>query len=459
MSSRQSDHRRWVGFLVAVVLGLAPGAAFGQFTDADGGDHGGADYTPGAGVEIGGVHTNVGNFVIPLGQTNPVRMNQASPGGNTFDISAATITIAGTLDGSGRGFGGGAGGCADGCDAGTATAFGGVGGSGGDGGANNDDGAGSDAGGGGGGGPNGLPGDDGPAVPFLSAAGTAAGGGAGGGAAAALGGTGFGGGGGGGGNCFGGGGGGGGGGSGGANAVAANAGAAGQGAAAGAGGASGGACGTTTAGGNGGYASPGINGDTTTDTSFLVGSGGGGGGGFGSGACGACAGGGGGGGGAGGARIALRATGDITVSGTIISQGSGGGNNGGGGALRGGGGAGGGILISGANVTLTGTLDNRGRLADALSPVNGGTLKAFHTGALVNTAVVTVGRLLTGAPPAPAGGGAAAGDDDDGRSGFKKFIKKNKCFVSTIHGSQGGLGMLLIAVLLAWVTAVYARSR
>lgn len=127
---------------------------------------------------------------------------------------------------------------------------------------------------------------------------------------------------------------------------------------------------------NGGYMTKNGNGDTTTDASVVRGSGGGGGGTCYYGCGGA------GGGGAGGGAVSLISSGDISIMGSITSTGGGGGtggtyywNNYPGGAA--GGGGGGGILVSGLKVTVTGTIDARGRNGNTLSTTNGGTIKVY----------------------------------------------------------------------------------
>jgi hypothetical protein len=110
---------------------------------------------------------------------------------------------------------------------------------------------------------------------------------------------------------------------------------------------------------------------------------------------------GGGGGGGGGGRIWLRAFVSLTITstGSVLSQGSGGGQFG---APTfqsnfGGGGAGGGIMLDCcSDITIAGTVDNRGRLANTLSTTNGGTLKLFHQDNVNNTGTVQTGRLYDG---------------------------------------------------------------
>lgn len=200
-------------------------------------------------------------------------------------------------------------------------------------------------------------------------------------------------------------------------------------------------------GGTGLYA-PAATGDTTTDDSVWPGSGGGGGGGGGGSQhfCGnhnfsGGSGGGGGAGGRGGAAIMLRATESLDVLGSITSRGLVNGGNGGSGpeyntvcrydfrtgggggsansngtgtggaATRsarggssdcalgdaglharsggaGGGGAGGGVLLQAPTVQLTGSINVSGS-----GPGNGGTVKLFHGGPLLEVTTVTAGRV------------------------------------------------------------------
>jgi hypothetical protein len=223
-----------------------------------------------------------------------------------------------------------------------------------------------------------------------------------------AGGSGFGGGGGGGGGYTAGGGGGGGGGTGGKDAQWYNGG--------NGGGAYGGAGGPGTsgglssgqAGGNGGYMAAGSNGDTTKDASIVMGSGGGG--------CGSSSnggsGGGGGGGGAGGGAVALISTGDMEMAGSVASTGGGGGMAGNNAGAGGGGGAGGGILLQGIKLTVTGTVDARGRTTNALSTNNGGTVKIYYAvdnvgGSVQGGRVYKNGRPVMGELLTPARDGAA----------------------------------------------------
>lgn len=201
----------------------------------------------------------------------------------------------------------------------------------------------------------------------------------------------------------------------------------------GTGGAGGNSCdrcnaGNGTIGSLGGYASSGINGDTSTDESLLIGSGAGGGGGGGASygpnctSYGLSSGGGGGAGGRGGGSIwlygsvGLQVAGIVSASGTSLNGNGGGGqavgvntscanpcqyigaggNNdlpgtstgGSGGGIatgvgsggnggNGGGGAGGGILLKSPLVTVTGTVRSLGGNSN---PINGGTLKIFYQG-------------------------------------------------------------------------------
>jgi hypothetical protein len=155
-----------------------------------------------------------------------------------------------------------------------------------------------------------------------------------------------------------------------------------------------GGSGQAVKGGDGGYAASGTNGDSSTDMSILRGSGGGGG-------SAGDANGGGGGGGAGGGSVSLVSDGDITIGGTVTVTGGGGGAGGqdsSGLGGKGGGGGGGGILLFGQKVTVTGSIDARGREANLLSTVNGGTVKIFYAD---DSAVGTIhaGRKYTNGRP------------------------------------------------------------
>lgn len=110
------------------------------WTNTGGGDHNGADWTPGNGETIGGTHTNIGSFTITSGYT--VDISQ----GSDLKIFADDIDVDGTLNGNGKGYaagssklsgtgpGGGVGNNSTGAGAGGG-GYGGAGGQGGDSGA------------------------------------------------------------------------------------------------------------------------------------------------------------------------------------------------------------------------------------------------------------------------------------------------------------------------------------
>jgi hypothetical protein len=314
----------------------------------------------------------------------------------SLGLQAGWIIIGpgGAIMADGRGYGGGGG-------ASQKTGSGGLGGTAGKGGAGDS----SSYSAGGGGGSNGGAGGTGGTYGTSGVPGTEAGGGKGGDVAlgscvGGAGGTGYGGGGGGGsgignspvpipivGDAAGGGG----GGTGGTTGNGATTGGNGAGPAAGIGGS-----GSAVKGNDGGYASAGLNGDTSTDMTILRGSGGGGG------SSAPRAWGGGGGGGAGGGCIALVSSGNMTVDGSITSTGAGGGTGGQdatglGGA--GGGGAGGGVLLIGQTVTVTGTIDARGRNGNTLGIANGGTVKIFYAVDEFSSGTIQAGRKYTNGRP------------------------------------------------------------
>ncbi|MGQ9582908.1 MAG: OmpL47-type beta-barrel domain-containing protein [Thermoplasmatota archaeon] len=151
---------------------------------------------------------------------------------------------------------------------------------------------------------------------------------------------------------------------------------------------------------NGGYMANASNGDSTTDMTVVKGSGGGGG----SSAQYYC--GGGGGGGAGGGAVTLVAEGELTIQGRVSTTGGGGGGY----ALtwdyyasaKGGGGAGGGICLSGKFVSISGTVDARGRDKDQLSASNGGTVKIFYFSKSIS-GTIQAGRTYSNGLPAMRG--------------------------------------------------------
>ncbi|MDE2490570.1 MAG: hypothetical protein KGM24_06955 [Elusimicrobia bacterium] len=94
---------RTTALLAALFLALPAGAA-----TISGSDLGGGDLSPLNGDVLSGTFTDVGQFTIPAGATVYIAA------GVPLRVYAATVTIAGTLDGSGRGQFGGAGGGAGG---------------------------------------------------------------------------------------------------------------------------------------------------------------------------------------------------------------------------------------------------------------------------------------------------------------------------------------------------------
>lgn len=424
-------HRRKAGFIVALFL-LVPSLPAAL---ADGERH-----SPGAVPAREMIVDNGQDLIVPAAETYQiygchsysrcVRINGtlvvAPFDGNdemkgSVWVQSASIYIgpAAKIVADGRGYGGGGGGQSDSVPA--AGGSGGKTGSGGNGASATVAGAPSNAGCGGGGGSNGGTGGFG----FQQGgAGTESGGGAGGSTAknkGGVGGSGYGGGGGGGAAESVSGGGGGGGGSGGADApgTTGGKGAGDRGGAAGPG--INGYCGAAQAGKNGGYLEAEKNGDNTTDASVVKGSGGGGGG------ASSMYGGGGGGGGAGGGAITLVSSGELTIAGSIGTTGGGGARGGISGtsitpdpddrgsmllgpqpvakqntAGAAGGGAGGGIALLGWKVVITGKLDTRGRQADALSNINGGTIKIFYAECQL-AGTMQHGRLFTNGRPAMMG--------------------------------------------------------
>jgi len=155
-------------------------------------------------------------------------------------------------------------------------------------------------------------------------------------------------------------------------------------------------------GNDGGYMVAGTNGDTTAGIGIVKGSGGGGGtsnmgmaikSGWG----------GGGGGGAGGGAVAIVAERDITIGGSVTTTGGGGGTGGAdlsGSGGTGGGGAGGGVLLWGQKVTVTGSIDARGRTKNSPSTTNGGTVKIFYAVDQFSAGTIQAGRKYTNGRPA-----------------------------------------------------------
>lgn len=67
-----------------------------SFTNTGGGDHEGADWTPVDTTIIGGVHYNIGTFLVTTGYTLHLEDN------NELEIYADTITVTGDIDGDGH---------------------------------------------------------------------------------------------------------------------------------------------------------------------------------------------------------------------------------------------------------------------------------------------------------------------------------------------------------------------
>jgi hypothetical protein len=206
---------------------------------------------------------------------------------------------------------------------------------------------------------------------------------------------------------------------------------------------------------DGGYIGQGKNGDTSTNASISMGCGGGGGGGgtYGTGGAG--------GGGAGGGSIALISTCDINVAGIITATGSGGGGGGyywggiypGG---SGGGGAGGGVIIQGRTLTISGRIDNRGRVQNTLSTINGGTVKIFYQTGKSGAADIQTGRLFINGRPQmgdlylPEDNGTAlvravfsweqAVDPDNDSVNYELQVSDSPAFNTTIVDKEGITG-------------------
>jgi hypothetical protein len=79
------------------------------WTSDGGGDHGWTDWTVSGGEVIGGVHTNVSTFIVPIGVTASVKQYLGGTGG-IVEVQADRIFINGTIDGNASGYPGGNGG-------------------------------------------------------------------------------------------------------------------------------------------------------------------------------------------------------------------------------------------------------------------------------------------------------------------------------------------------------------
>jgi hypothetical protein len=90
------------------------------------------------------------------------------------------------------------------------------------------------------------------------------------------------------------------------------------------------------------------------------------------------------------------------MNGAITTTGAGGGKGGGdhsGAGGAGGGGAGGGVLLYGQKVSVTGSIDARGRAGDTLSTANGGTVKILYVNEKTVSPTIQAGRLYMNGPP------------------------------------------------------------
>lgn len=92
-----------------------------SFTNTGGGDHEGADWVPSDTTIIGGVHYNIGTFLVSEGYTLHLEDD------NELEIYADTITIPGTIDGDGHSTSGSGNGGAGGADSAGAGGGGGAG--------------------------------------------------------------------------------------------------------------------------------------------------------------------------------------------------------------------------------------------------------------------------------------------------------------------------------------------
>jgi hypothetical protein len=101
--------------------------------------------------------------------------------------------------------------------------------------------------------------------------------------------------------------------------------------------------------------------------------------------------------------VAIVSDGDITIGGSLTTTGGGGGTGGAdlsGSGGTGGGGAGGGVLLWGQKVTVTGSIDARGRTKNALATTNGGTVKIFYAVDQFSSGNIQFGRKYTNGRPA-----------------------------------------------------------
>jgi hypothetical protein len=124
--------------------------------------------------------------------------------------------------------------------------------------------------------------------------------------------------------------------------------------------------------------------------------------------------------------VALVSDGDITIGGSVTSTGGGGGIGGPdvtGSGGTGGGGGGGGILLFGQKVTVTGSIDARGRSGNTLNTVNGGTVKIFYAVDQFGSANIQAGRKYTNGRPVMQG--LISPEDNSSAAGKPEFSWKS----------------------------------
>lgn len=90
-----------IAFFVSVLA--AVNSKVFAWNNIDGGDHGGADWIITGNTEVGGVHTNVGQFTINAGVTATIRTFNGTTYG-VFQVDAANATILGNIIGDAVGY-------------------------------------------------------------------------------------------------------------------------------------------------------------------------------------------------------------------------------------------------------------------------------------------------------------------------------------------------------------------
>ena len=108
-ANQQPGFQRAIIAAVSSVTHIAEPDEQGQIIGAPVVDHGGTNWTVTPGALLGGVHVNIGEFVIPTNVVAEVAPFDGASGGS-LEIRARHIRVDGVLNATGKGYSGGAGG-------------------------------------------------------------------------------------------------------------------------------------------------------------------------------------------------------------------------------------------------------------------------------------------------------------------------------------------------------------